>query len=67
MTPSVHRAKRVTAAVRAVEAASPLLLLSAPPSFLCVFALCLPTLPNRDQTQIRFSRPRSRRRRRFAV
>lgn len=44
MTPSVHRAKRVTAAVRAVEAAWPLpsCCVSAPPSFLCVFALYLP-------------------------
>ena len=53
MTPSVHRAKRVTAAVRAVELLS--LPLHPSSSLFVRFAY----LPTRDQTQIRFSRPRS--------
>lgn len=53
MTPSVHRAKCVTAAVRAVELLSPPL---HPSSFHRVRFAYLPT---RDQTKIRFSRPRS--------
>lgn len=53
MTPSVHHAKRVTAAVRAVELFS--LPLHPSSSLRVRFAY----LSTRDQTQIRFSRPRS--------
>lgn len=53
MTPSVHRAKRVTAAVRAVE------LLSLPLHPSSSLRVRFAYLPTRDQTQIRFSRPRS--------
>lgn len=44
MTPSVHRAKRVTAAVRAVE----LLSLPLPSSIFPPRSLCLPTYPRPD-------------------
>jgi len=53
MTPSVHRAKCVTAAVRAVE------LLSLPLHPSSSLRVRFAYLPTRDQTQIRFSRPRS--------
>lgn len=74
MTLSVHRAKCVTAAVRAVELPLPPVTFMLPSSPF-IFSLFLSLsrgrfayLPNRDQTRIRFSRPRSPRQRwRFAV
>lgn len=69
MTPGVYRAKRVTAAVRAVELPlpPPLPPASVPSSSLCARFAYLPTYPTPDQRRYGSHVLDRRRRRRFAV